>query len=281
VVTHYILDRDLTRPLKAITNTFVQSMVLLDRDQGQGYLGVREPDPKIHGESCAMGVKADSREALSVDFYGRRFSAHWLVGPGRSTTQTLVTKMMKIKEDTAIHVIDVHLHPFGEWAELRDLTAGKTVFRSETAQRKNGIGLASVQAYRSSEGLPVYADHEYALVTSYNNTRGEPSDAMAIMYLGLYDEDYDPTLLTDAARRERRRHERELAAFERRMRAVEVDPEDPEARYFAGLALFQRGDVEAAAEHLREGVRLKPDDPRLTRALTRVREAATATDAGI
>lgn len=281
VVTHYIRDKDLAAPLKAITNTFVQSMVLLDGEEGKGYFGVRDPDPKIHGESCAMGVKADSREALSVDFYGRRFSAHWLVGPGRSTTQTLVTKMMKIKEDTTINVIDVHLHPFGEWVELRDLTAAETVFRSETVQREGGIGLHSVQAYRSADGLPVYADHEYALVTSYNNTRGEPSDAMAIMYIGLHDRNFDPRLLTDAAEREARRDERRLEAFERRMRAVEVDPEDPEARYFAGLALFQRGELERAKEHLVEAIRLKPDDPRLKRALARVREASGLAQAGI
>jgi len=281
VVTHYIRDKDLEAPLKAITNTFVQSMVMLDEEEGEGYFGVRDPDPKIHGESCAMGVKADSREALSVDFYGQRFSAHWLVGPGRSTTQTLVTKMMKIKKDTTINVIDVHLHPFGEWAELRDLTTAETVFRSETVQRGNGIGLRSVEAYRSPEGLPVYADHEYALIAAYNNTRGEPSDAMAIMYIGLHDKEFDPRLLTDTAARERRQEERRLEAFDRRMRAVEADPDDPEARYFAGLALFQRGELERAQEHLRAGVHLNPDDPRLKRALALVRDASSGDREGI
>ena len=154
----------------------------------------------------------------------------------------------------------------------------------EVIHRALDLGVTLIdtaQAYRSSEGLPVYADHEYALVASYNNTRGEPSDAMAILYIGLYDKDFDANLLRDAALRERRREERELAAFERRMHAVEEDPEDPEARYFAGLALFQRGDVARAKEQLLVGERLKPDDPRIARALARVRQASRATDAGI
>jgi hypothetical protein len=269
VVTLYIRDSELSRPMKAITNTFVQSMVMLDGEEGDGYFGVREPNQEIHGESCAMGVKADSREAITEDFFGRRFSAHWLAGPGRSATQTLVTKMMKIKYDTRVHVIDVHLHPFGESVELRDLTAGETVFRSTTVQRREGIGLASVQAYRSEVGLPVYADHEYALVATYDNTRGEPSDAMAIMYLGLHDPEFDPALVTDSAARAARHAERVQAAFERRLSAVEKDPADPEAQYFAGLAYYTRGDLEAAVEHLAAAARLKPGDPRLDAALAR------------
>ena len=141
-------------------------MVLLNEDKGEGYFGVRVPDDEVHGASCAVGEKAESEVGVAHDGYGRQYSPHWIIEPGHVTNQTLATKVMAIRDDTRIHVIDVHLHPFAEWLELRDLTTGETLFRSEARQVESGVGLASVQSYRSEEGIPVYADHEYAIASS-------------------------------------------------------------------------------------------------------------------
>jgi hypothetical protein len=269
IVTLYLRDRDLEVPMKALTHTYAQTMIQLDGKEGDGYFGVRAPDQETHGESCAMGVKALSEQRESVDFYGRRFTPHWIVPEGPSEVQTLVTKMMKIKSDTTINSIDPHLHPFGEWVELRDLTTNETVFRAEAEQIPDGVGLARVQPYSSSEGIPVYADHEYAVVAAYNNTRGMPTDGMAILNLGIHDKEFDAALLNDSAARRRLRTEREAAALERWSRAIEDDPDDPMAHYYAGRVLYQRGQLREAAEHFTTSVRLKPDNTPAAQALRR------------
>lgn len=273
VVTLFLADRDSRLPMQAITNTFAQASVLLEGQEGDGYFGVRSPEAEIHGESCAMGVRADSGAPVVVDAYGRKFSPHWVVDPGPSTNHSLVTKVMNVRYDTTIHTIDVHLHAFGQWAELRDLTTGETVFRAEAEQLGRGIGLSRVQSYASARGLPVYADHEYALVSAYDNTSGATQDAMAIFYLGLRDRDFDPSAYRDPALRAARRQEIQLAEIARRRRAAEADPEDPAARFDLGLALYGRGDLEAAEAQFAAAAQLDPANARAQGALRRTRAA--------
>ena len=108
----------------------------------------------------------------------------------RCTDHTLVTRILNLPFDTRIHYIAVHLHPFAESAELLDLTTGETVFKSEARPPLEGIGLAHVDSFSSPAGLPVYKDHEYELVSVYNNTSGVPQDSMAVMSLYMADRDF-------------------------------------------------------------------------------------------
>jgi len=60
-----------------------------------------------------------------------------------------------------------------------------------------GIGLAHVSHVSSVDGIKLYRDHEYDLVSTYNNTSGIDQDAMATMFLyvranDLYDFDFRP-----------------------------------------------------------------------------------------
>ena len=50
---------------------------------------------------------------------------------------------------------------------------------------EKGIGLASVSQSSSSEGVMIYRDHEYDLISVYNNTSGVDQDAMATILLYL------------------------------------------------------------------------------------------------
>ena len=43
---------------------------------------------------------------------------------------------------------------------------------------------------RNAAGIPVFRDHEYALISTYNNTSGEDQDAVAIMYFFLHDKSF-------------------------------------------------------------------------------------------
>jgi hypothetical protein len=69
--------------------------------------------------------------------------------------------------DTTVHYIAVHLHPFAESLELVDLTTGESVFKSKARNFDDKIGLEEVEFFSSEEGLPIYKDHEYELVSTY------------------------------------------------------------------------------------------------------------------
>lgn len=55
---------------------------------------------------------------------------------------------------------------------MRDLTTGESLYTARARGLAERIGLAEVGAYSSAEGIPVYRDHEYELVSVYDNTSG-------------------------------------------------------------------------------------------------------------
>lgn len=268
IVTLYLRDSEAKLRMRAIKNSFAQVMVLVGGEPGDGYFGVRMPDPEEHGASCAVGVNASAVGATYDDQYGREFSGHWVVEPGRHTNQTFATHMMNLPYDTRIHTIDTHLHPFAESLELRDLTTQETLFRAEATMLSEGHGVERVDTYSSPEGIPVYADHEYAIITTYDNTSGVPQDAMASFYLGLHDIDFDPEALTNPAAQRRIRQTRNERALPRNRDRVARDPADPIARYRLGLNLYHLGELEEAVTQLEEAARLDPENATTRRALT-------------
>lgn len=175
----FVLDEDAGRPMKALYQFALQSMVLLDGPDGFPAV----PEGTGHGTSCAVGEAAMGETAIG-DAFGRKFAAHWVVEPGRHVYHTPVTSMVKIPtESTTVHFIAVHLHPFAESLELRDWTTGETVFKSRARNRKGSIGLRHVDTFASGAGIVMYRDHGYELVATYDNSSGEPQDSMAVMYL--------------------------------------------------------------------------------------------------
>ncbi len=183
----YVLDRESGQEMKPLFMTSGWGLVLLEGEEG--FYGVETPDRSAHGEGCLPGHAAGADQY--TDRFGRRFSGHWVVPPGRQVNRTLVTKILKIPYDTTVHHIAIHLHPFAESLELVDLTAGKTVFKSDTENFEDKIGLKRVQEFSSEDGIPVYADHEYELVSTYDNTTGVDQDSMAVMLLYLFDKEFE------------------------------------------------------------------------------------------
>ena len=271
IVTLYLRDRDARVPMKAITNTFAQSMVRVGGEPGDGYFGIRMPDVEIHGESCAAGRNASPTSNLVVDAYGHEFSAHWVVEPGRATNQTLATRNMRIPYDTRIHAIDVHVHPFAESLELRDLTTQETVYQSRARQVSEGIGLARVETYSSEEGIPVYADHEYAIISTYDNTSGVQQDAMASLFLAFHNKEFDREAIGNPAALALKRRQRIQASLKSHRQAVLDDPADPIAHHRLGLGLFHLDRLDEAIEHFEEAARLDPDNPNLSKSLGQAR----------
>ena len=112
-----------------------------------------------------------------------------------------MTKLLALPYDTTLHYVAVHLHPFAQSVELRDLTDGATVYRSRARQVPDRVGLAEVDSFSSVEGIRLSKDHEYEVVSVYDNTSGVDQDAMATMFLYLAAKDLDLARLRRAAAR--------------------------------------------------------------------------------
>ncbi len=180
----YVRDRDLPFPMQPLFEDAVYGLKVLSGADGR--YGV---DPAAHEghdmASCLPGQNAAAYEYH--DAYNRTFTGHWVVGPGREVNRTSVDAMLRLSRDTTIHYIAVHLHPFAESLELVDTTAKKTVWKSNATNPKDRIGLDRVDTFSSIEGVPIYHDHHYELVSTYNNTSKENQDSMAVMFLYLKD----------------------------------------------------------------------------------------------
>jgi hypothetical protein len=179
----YVRDADLQQPMKALFQVGAQAMVLFEGENR--YYGVSEPDPQIHGEGCLLGEPAGELE--HTDSSNQTFLGHWVVPPGRQENHSLVTHWLSLSEDTTIHAIAVHLHPFAESLALHDLTTGETVYKAIARGPKESIGLNDVDFFASPDGIPIYKDHQYEVVSVYNNVSGVDQDAMAIMFLYMRD----------------------------------------------------------------------------------------------
>ena len=188
----FVRDSDLPAGLRPLYQA--QIYVVVSIDGYNAYVGTLRPTDEQKGSSCLPGEPAmpqSKNKHLIRDSIGQSFTSHWVVEPGRSVNHTLVTEPLDLKIDTTIHYIAVHLHPFAESLELRDLTAGKTLFKSQARNLDGKIGLEHVDSYSSEEGIPVFADHEYELVSVYDNSSGKPQDSMAVMYIYMLDKQFD------------------------------------------------------------------------------------------
>jgi hypothetical protein len=82
--------------------------------------------------------------------------------------------------DTTIHYATMHVHPFARGMELRDLTTGTTIFRLNSQDWPDRVGVAYVEEFKSIEGIPIQRDHRYELSAEYDNPLKVETDAMAI-----------------------------------------------------------------------------------------------------
>jgi hypothetical protein len=89
-----------------------------------------------------------------------------------------------------LHYISLHLHPYGTYVELRDRTLSKTVWKGFAHYRKGTTEIVKSDVYSSEAGIPVFKDHDYAIIAEYDNTSGKPVDAMAMLYLYFADPDF-------------------------------------------------------------------------------------------
>ncbi|MEM7676333.1 MAG: hypothetical protein AAF449_10060 [Myxococcota bacterium] len=185
VQIRYRKQTELKRPMVPLFQKSVYGLALLEGKDGHfGH------DPhSTKGQGCLEKDNASSHEYK--DTYGRRFTGHWVVQPGREVNRTPVSKLLSLPYDARVHYIAVHLHPFAQSLTLIDKTAKKTLFTSRAENFDGKIGLKHVDYFSSQEGIIMPRDHEYELVSVYENTTDEPQDSMAVMYMYFADPKFE------------------------------------------------------------------------------------------
>lgn len=185
----YVRNEDLDTPMKPLVATAAQVLVTLEDEPA--IPGMEGPPEHLEGTSCATG-EAETQRGQARDPFGRRFTSHWVVPPGRHEYRTLITSQLKIPYDTTVHFIGVHVHPHSAALELEDVTTGKSLFLSRQRSHPDRLGIEFLEYYSSEAGIPIYADHDYQLISTYENPTDTPSDAMAVMYLYYLDKEFAP-----------------------------------------------------------------------------------------
>jgi len=211
IEVEYVRDADAAGAFEPLYPVAAMVMALV---QGRdGYYGLDDaPEHALQGATCAPGMVAPNAPEGTrhyTDTKGRVFTPHWVVPPGREVRHTLVTDVLNVPFETRLHYIGAHMHPFAESLALRDLTTGETLFTAHTRAPAEGIGLAQVDHYSSPEGLPLHPDHEYELVSVYDNPTDSDKDAMAVFFLYFHDREAAQRL--DAVRAELATASTELA----------------------------------------------------------------------
>lgn len=151
-------------------------------------------EPMHPGASCGPVLGLAASEKGFVESLGKTKAIHWMVAPGRYTLHTDVTPQMDLPMDTTVHYVTAHLHPYGVSLTLIDRTTADTLFVLRSKDFENKIGVERMEELELPEGVPVYRDHAYELVTDYDNRTEGNVDAMAILYLYLADKDLPPGL---------------------------------------------------------------------------------------
>ena len=185
VTISFVRDADTDGSMRALLNTAVYGVAPIEAAADEG------KSTEHNGTSCMIVGRAPN--AMGSDYYdekGRKLTGHWVVPPGRQVIKTDVTRLLDLPFDTNVHAITVHLHPFAESLELRDLNSEKTIFKSKAQNPAKRIGLTYVDSFASAKGEPLYKSHRYELVATYNNTSKENQDSMAVMYLGIVDPNF-------------------------------------------------------------------------------------------
>jgi len=126
--------------------------------------------------------------ALVEQPLGGKLALHWIVPPGPQKTRKKEKGFIPI--DGTVHFAWAHLHNYGVYMRLTDLTDNKVLFQANVENEPDRDQIASISHYSSEEGFRIYKDHEYEIEALYDNTTDHDVDAMAMMVL-YYNPDGD------------------------------------------------------------------------------------------
>jgi hypothetical protein len=202
VTFEFIRDSEAKKPIKPLMNLGASGTVFLNENPlaissafptSPGVSAAHAEAASGHPASCLMLQRAPNAAGMSSDYVdpsGRKLTGHWIVPPGRQVNHSDITWFMGLPFDTKLHYAAVHLHPFAESLTLRDATADKVVFTARAKNPEGRVGLDHVDTFISHDGVPLYKDHKYELISVYNNTTSETHDSMASVFFGFADREF-------------------------------------------------------------------------------------------
>ncbi|MDO5981803.1 hypothetical protein [Flavivirga spongiicola] len=162
-------------------------MIVLPYDSENPYDGPTTKNPNM-----CLPIETKNHSYTYKD--GISYSGHWVIFPGEAIYKTDITEQLQLSENTTLHLIATHLHPFSETLSFRDKTIDSTLFVSKAKNYINKIGLEEVTYFSGEKGIELYSDHKYELVLKTNNTSNINQDMMASMFMFLYDKEMDEKL---------------------------------------------------------------------------------------
>lgn len=103
--------------------------------------------------------------------------SHWYVPPGPQITRKRYRDFLAV--DGTVHYAVVHLHNYGVYFRLTDVTTGEQLWQTDVVYEPERMQIEEIPMYSSATGFRIYKDHEYELEAYYNNTSDADVDAMA------------------------------------------------------------------------------------------------------
>src|SRR5574342_273368 len=94
VTVTFVRDKELGGPMKPLLQLSANGLVLVSGEGG--YFNIPSPDAAVHGPGCLPDQSATGSGRLFTDDYGRQFSGHWLVKPGREVNRSNITRFMRL-----------------------------------------------------------------------------------------------------------------------------------------------------------------------------------------
>ena len=182
---HTIAGDEPGAPTKALFRRALYVMQSRSQAADTGHSCMANARTQHIGAGCAEVSKVN----LTAGKPGEDLMNQWSVPPGRHVYTMEITPQLNLPFDTTIHYATIHVHPFARGMELRDLTTGTTVFRLNSQDWPDRIGVAHVDEFKSVDGVRIFRDHRYELSAEYDNTSASNADAMAILYLYLLEQD--------------------------------------------------------------------------------------------
>lgn len=134
-------------------------------------------------------IPVETKNHSYPDGNGNMLSGHWVIPQGEKIYKSNISHQLQLEEDTKLHAVAVHVHPFAERLTLFDKTTQKIIFSSEIKNHKKGIGLTNIEAFSSINGVTMYRNHDYELLLKVNNTSNDTQDMMGSMFLFFEDKE--------------------------------------------------------------------------------------------
>jgi len=188
---YLIADDELVQPLTALAYFNPSVEVIVDKNKPE--IAMQEKSLCALCNPAGRGVVPTNAVSSSVssDRFGRKKTVHWLVPTGEHTwSSTLYDSEAGGNTPLVVHAVWSHIHPCCTSFSFVQVTNRERkplwTVRSET-DTSHGLQIKAIDLISSPQGIEVPAHSTYQTDITYNNTTGQPLDAMATM--GAFFED--------------------------------------------------------------------------------------------